>query len=213
MTTIGSSHDITWQPFTTFLTGFLQATTSTLPASSLPSTSSASSTVPSASSALPSFLSVLPHVFREHPNTALTVLLQLVALDSEPSETDSDHSNLLFEEDPLNNYMEETVVLAAACRGVQTLVSSHYRQLESAIGHTAQQLCSTATALLERCSEVGGVSFSPWENPKLYLGLCRVSLLSEAIVCGCVDASLSHCQSLPMDQLREYAALKSKLLL
>ena len=210
-------HGITWQPFTTFLTGFLQATTSTLPASSLPSTSSAlpsaSSTIPSASSALPSFLSILPHVFRDHPSTALTVLLQLVALDSEPSKTDSDHGNLLFEEDPLNNYMEETVVLAAACQGVQTLVSSHYHQLESAIGHTAQQLCSTATALLQRCSEVGGVSFSPWEKPKLYLGLCRVSLLSEAIVSVCVDVSLPHCQSLPMDQLREYAALKSKLLL
>lgn len=109
--------------------------------------------------------------------------------------------------------MEEMVVLAAACQGVQTLISSHHHQLELAISHTARQLCSTATALLERCSEVGGVSFSPWEKPKLYLGLCRVSLLSEAIVIGCADMSFPHSHSLPLDQLREYAVLKSKLLL
>ena len=205
---------------------------------------------PSASSALHSFFTALPLIFHHHPLTTLTILLHLVALDTvvadiagSESSTSSSNTNLLFEEDPLNNYMEEIVVLTAACRGIEIVVATHCKQLHEALVRVTQQICTTAAALQTSVgSEVpalgevlvsSGVPLSPWERPKVFSGLCRVCLLSEAVVGGSVEAATaavvggsveaataaSCAEQLAVgsqeltSKLKHFAALKTELLL
>ena len=147
---------------------------------------------------------------------------------SESSSSSSCNTNLLFEEDPLNNYMEEIVVLSAACRGIEIVVATHCKQLHEALVRVAQQICTTAAALKTSVgSEVAALgevlvsSGSPWERPKVFLGLCRVCLLSEAVVGGSVEAATAAgcaeelavgSQEL-MSKLKHFAELKTELLL
>ena len=178
---------------------------------------------PSPSSGLLSFLSSLPLLFTDQPHIALSVLLKLVALDSDlsaaPPSDSGIHSNPLFEEDPLNNYMEEAEVLAAACQAVQLLLSTHTTNLQTQphlqtqLDTLVRELVATATHFLgsESGENVEGLSFSPWERPGHYLGLCRLTLLSEAVLVGCGECGIHGNQDL-WSKLKKYAALGNRLL-
>lgn len=130
----------------------------------------------------------------------------------------SGSGNLLFEEDPLNNYMEEVVVLTIACRAIKTLIVSHCEVLHKPLVVLAQQLCSVASNLqaklnsdaVELCPT--DRMFSPWDEPQVFLGFSKVSLLSEAVVDGVVEAdyALSHEFT---ELTRDLKELKTELLL
>jgi hypothetical protein len=143
---------------------------------------------PSSSSALQSFVSSLPLVLYRDPQSAFTVLLHLLNLDSSQVESrSSGTSNLLFEEDPLNNYLEEVVVLASACRALKTLVTHHSEKLLDRLFGLAEQVTSS-TLLVEvnfdQCTSASMCKFSPWDKPQMFLRLYKVALVSEAVVNG-----------------------------
>ena len=99
--------------------------------------------------------------------------------------TPTEIGNLLFEEDPLNNYMEEITVLVAVCRAVESLLSSHSRELKQDL---AKQVKDVAILLFSRVnSSENGCAVervSPWDEQHVFHGLCKVALLSEALVNG-----------------------------
>ena len=107
---------------------------------------------------------------------------------------------MLFEEDPLNNYMEEIRVLTAACEAVETLLAGHCCELLQSVVSLTRRLQTISKALIDN-HERGGY-LSPWDQPQVFLGLCKVSLLSEAVVKGLHQAGCSH------QQLNEFVSLK-----
>ena len=102
--------------------------------------------------------------------------------------TPTEIGNLLFEEDPLNNYMEEITVLVAVCRAVESLLSSHSRELKQVFLDLAKQVKDVAIILFSRVnSSENGCAVervSPWDEQHVFHGLCKVALLSEALVNG-----------------------------
>ena len=174
---------------------------------------------PSPSSGLLSFLSSLPLIFTHRPHIALSILLRLVDLDSDlsslPPPDHGGHSNPLFQEDPLNNYMEEVEVLAVACQAVQLLLSTHTAYLQTQLDTLVGKLVATATHFLGSQSgeNVQGLLFSPWERPGHYLGLCRLTLLSEAILVGSGECGIhGNKDQPPWSKLGKYVALKNRFL-
>lgn len=137
---------------------------------------------PSSSSALQSYILCLPYTLHRYPQTALTILLCLVDLESLLVE--KEHENVLFEEDPLNNYMEEISVLRTACKALEVVVAAHYGDLKEIL-RLSQQVKNMATVVIARL-EISTDSdiFSPWDEPNVFHGVCKVSLVSEALVNG-----------------------------
>ena len=170
---------------------------------------------PSASSALCSYIASLPLVFPHHPHTIFTLLLQLVNFNA--SEASHGGGNLLFEEDPLNNYMEEIVVLTETCSAMKTLIGVHHEHLHKPLLVLTEQLCSRASSLQMELSDATDINsevfheFSPWEKQHAFLTLCKVCLLAEAVVDGVVEAAHSD-SHIFTEQLRGLTELKTKLL-
>ena len=174
----------------------------------------------SASSALNSYIQSLPLLLHNHPQITHTILLHLLHFDTILVDIKSSGSstNLLFEEDPLNNYMEEMNVLTVVCGAMKTLVACHCDQLHQPLISLIQQLYDVGRALLveanfqESSSEDGHVlcGFSPWDCPVLFLGLCKVTLVSEAVVDG-LAGTISPCYHEYIKQLRHFTKLKSAL--
>ena len=171
---------------------------------------------PSACSALCSYIASLPLIFPNHPHITFTLLLQLVNLNA--SEASHGGGNLLFEEDPLNNYMEEIVVLTETCRAMKTLISVYHEQLHKPLLVLTEQLCSLANSLQMKLPDAIDTAFhnlsaefSPWEKQDVFLTLCKVCLLAGAVVDGVVEAGHpdSHVFT---EQLRDLAELRTKLL-
>ena len=177
---------------------------------------------PSACSALCSYIASLPLIFPNHPHTTFTLLLQLVNLNA--SEASHGGGNLLFEEDPLNNYMEEIVVLTEICHAMKTLISVYHEQLHKPLLVVTEQLCSLANSLQMKLPDAADTErvnseafhnlpaeFSPWEKQDVFLALCKVCLLAGAIVDGVVEAG--HLDShVFTEQLRDLAELRTQLL-
>ena len=173
---------------------------------------------PSPSSALCSYIASLPLVFPHHPHTTFTLLLQLVNLNA--SELSHGGGNLLFQEDPLNNYMEEIVVLTETCSAMKTLIGVHHEQLHKPLLVLTEQLCSRASSLQMKLSDATDIEqvnsevfheFSPWEKQHVFLALSKVCLLAGAVVDGMVEAAHSD-SHIFTEQLRGLAELKTKLL-
>ena len=175
------------------------------------------STHPSASSALRSYITSLPLLLHHCPHTTLSVLLQLVDLDESLAKKSDGTNNLLFEEDPLNNYMEEISVLTAACRALKTLLSNHCEELCEPLISLVQKVQSIGTFLLaEVTSSDDNINsrmvgkFSPWDQRQVFLGLCKVALLSQAIV----DGASERLPALDLvEPLTKYTELKMELLI
>lgn len=177
---------------------------------------------PSPSSALHSYITSLP-IILHHPTTTFNILLHLVDLDTSLVNVVENKArcfgNVLFEEDPLNNYIEEVRVLTAACRAIKDLIVCHCKQLHNRLVSLAQQLHIVATNLQTNYSELTCTSvdftsfivnrFSPWDKPHVFLALCKVALLCEA---GVVEACYSEGQE-PIKLLTHYTELKTALLL
>ena len=138
---------------------------------------------PSSSSALQLYLSCLPLVLHRHPQTALKILLGLVGHES--LRLEKENENVLFDEDPLNNYMEEISVLRVSCRAIETLLTSHSEDVKETLARVSEQVQSEATALKAKLEgRMCPSSFSPWDEPNVFIGLCKVFLLSDAVVNG-----------------------------
>ena len=182
---------------------------------------------PSPSSALHSYILSLPIILHHHPTTTFNILLRLVDLDTSLVNVVENKSqgsgNVLFEEDPLNNYMEEVRVLTAACRAMKYLIASHCKQLHNHLVSLAQQVHTIAKSLQTHysestCASVGFETsfivnrFSPWDRPQVFLALCKVALLCEAVVDGAMDAGHSESHEL-IKLLSHYTELKTTLLL
>ena len=166
---------------------------------------------PSPSSALNSFILSLPLILHHQPHVTLKILLHLVDLDASILEKRSSYtSNLLFEEDPLNNYMEEMTVLADVCNAMKTLIAHHHEQLQEPLSHLVQHLCDIGSSLLVE-AKLGGkngrtvCNLSPWDNPLLFLCLCKVTLVSEAVETVLFPVGC--------EQLKTFSELKSALCL
>lgn len=138
---------------------------------------------PSSSSALQSYLTSLPLILHRHPHTPLTILLGLIDLESIEKELKPrDQTNILFEEDPLNNYLEEMVVISAAGAALETLLSHHTTELLSTVESLIELIRRVTTALESKRSIQ--VQFSPWNERNIFLGLSKVSLVSRAVTNG-----------------------------
>ena len=174
----------------------------------------ATSSHPSASSALNSYIHFLPFLLHNHPQITHTILLHLLHLDTLLVDIKSSGraTNLLFEEDPLNNYMEEMNVLTVVCGAMKTLVACYCDQLHERLISFIQQVCDVGKVLLAEINiglEDILCSFSPWDHPVLFLGLCKVTLVSEAVVDGLAETTSTGYYELK--QLRQFTKLKSAL--
>ena len=146
---------------------------------------------PSSSSALDSYISCLPLALHRHPHTALTILLTLVDLQSVVLEKENE--NILFEEDPLNNYMEEMSILRVACTAIEKLIAHHSKFMTETLTRLSQEVQSLATAVMAKLEgSKYAVSFSPWDEPNVFHCLCKVSLLSETVVNGVKKSDCGH---------------------
>lgn len=174
------------------------------------------STSPSPGSALQSFIKALPSILHHCPHTTLSVLLHLVDLDaSQQVESKSGvDCNPLFEVDPPNNYTEEVVVLTAVSQALKILTASYCEALHKHLVTLAQQVQHVGNLMLAQVtlgSKDGPISykFSPWDKPHVYLGLCKVALLSEAVVDGTLQAG----HLVPNEIFTDWIEIKSALII
>ena len=163
---------------------------------------------PSCSSALQSYLISLPIILGHVPQKTLEFLLRIVDLPSSHADKPAPvgSGNLLFEEDPLNNYMEEITVLRAACSAMETLIANHCKSLN--VLSLAQQVKSVGSSLLAKLDS----NISPWTEQHWFHDLCKVALVREALVNG-VHRSGSDYGIKAIELLNDFVHIKSKILI
>ena len=171
------------------------------------------STSPSPPSALQTFIIALPVILHHCPHTTLSVLLHLVDLDaSQQVEAKSVvDCNPLFEPDLPNNYAEEVVVLTAVSWAFNILIASHYEALHRCLVTLARQVQHVMLSHITLSSNIS-CNLSPWDKPHVYLGLCKVALISEAVVDGIVKADQLVTNDLS-ELLTDWIKIKSSLII
>ena len=133
---------------------------------------------PNPSSALEWFIQSIPVMFSDL-DLALSTLLHLVPDDSAIASS-SGPSNPLFDEDPINEYAEDVVLLHHVAGCLRDTLRKHK---ELPTQHLIADYLNPKSNVTELASEGDSEDFphssqlSVWENPKLFMVLVRRHLL------------------------------------
>lgn len=123
------------------------------------------------------FIKSIPALIPNLPDLALSTLLHLLP-DDLGDPTDSS-SNLLFDEDPINEYTEDVVVLQHICSCLRGMLAKH----EELISHQLilDHLDTKSEKLSKKDEDSSSVNISAWENPKQFMKRVRCNLLHSAL--------------------------------
>ena len=106
----------------------------------------------------------------------LDILLGLLSLeDKQPMEKSS--SNLLFDEDCLNDYMEEVILTQNICDCIEDFIRTHHSVPSPELQSLVEKLALQLQSILPECS-----FDSPWEKQITFVYICKVLLLSRALL-------------------------------
>ena len=132
---------------------------------------------PNPSSAMEWFIKSIPMMVPGLPELALSTLLYLIPNDLEEDPSDNNSSNPLFDEDPINEYAEDVLLLQHISRCLTDLFAKHKELTHELILdylHT-----STGSAKVSKRDEE--VNISIWENPKQFMTLVRWNFLQHTL--------------------------------
>ena len=132
---------------------------------------------PDASSALQWFLHALP-VMLEDKVQGYRVLLGLITPQSHENLLVEESSNLLFAEEPINNYKEELSLVQDVCSSLQQLLSAHSQELQSQL----LQLSEIVLSQVRSCLSVDCFCYSAWEKPNFFMYVCKVMFLAKLLL-------------------------------
>lgn len=145
----------------------------------------------SSSSALQEFLKKLATMFPGCEQQNFDILLSCFTFPEHPPVEPAD-SNILFDEDPINNYTEETLLVQSVCACLQDLISTHYAELRPNLEDLVCKLLH-----LFQSSVPNNCAFSPWENVGMFSYLCKLLLLMKLVL----TSSLPNLSTQPLREL------------
>ena len=106
----------------------------------------------------------------------LDILLGLLALENNPP-VDNSSGNVLFDEDRLNDYLEEVVLARNICDCIEDFVHIQHSLPGSELQPLVERLIFQLQSIHPKCSVI-----SPWEQQYTFLYICKLVFLSKALL-------------------------------
>ena len=116
---------------------------------------------------------------------ALDILLGLLSLEDKMP-MDSSSGNVLFDEDRLNDYLEEVVLTQSICDCIEDFIRTHHSLPCSELQSLVEKLVFQLQSIHSECSFI-----SPWEKQYTFMYICKLVLLSRALLHS-LDAHCVH---------------------
>ena len=123
------------------------------------------------------------------PDLALSTLFHLLPNDS--GDVADSSSNPLFDEDPVNEYIEDVVVLQHISSCLRCLLANHDELLSHEL--ILDHLDTKSEKASQKDEDSFSVNISAWENPKQFMKLIRCNLLQSVL--GSVDSATNKEES------------------